>query len=98
MDRRNFLRSLVGGIAVGAAQRTFPFRVFSFPKEVVQPRGKWRMVMNPYAVYGNEWMLHLYISGTRRHDGIWDVRNTFFPPDVDKWGTIALPPSPPQSS
>src|SRR5580693_4934949 len=31
MDRRSFLSTLVGGIAVGAAQRTFPFRVFSFP-------------------------------------------------------------------
>lgn len=35
MDRRNFLRSLVGGVAVAAAARTFPFRVFSFSKEVV---------------------------------------------------------------
>jgi hypothetical protein len=34
MDRRNFLRSLVGGVAVAAAARTFPFRVFSFPPEI----------------------------------------------------------------
>jgi hypothetical protein len=34
MDRRNFLRTLVGGIAAGAAVRTFPFRVFSFPTEI----------------------------------------------------------------
>jgi hypothetical protein len=31
MDRRGFLRSLVGGVAVGAAVRTWPFRVYSFP-------------------------------------------------------------------
>lgn len=39
MDRRNFLRSLVGGIAATAAVRTFPFRVYSFPREIVLPSG-----------------------------------------------------------
>jgi hypothetical protein len=34
MERRSFLRSLVGGVAVAAAVRTFPFRVFSFPSEI----------------------------------------------------------------
>jgi hypothetical protein len=34
MDRRKFLSTLVGGVASGAAVRTFPFRVFSFPKEI----------------------------------------------------------------
>ncbi len=34
MNRRNFLRSLIGGVAAAAAVRTFPFRVFSFPKEI----------------------------------------------------------------
>jgi len=33
-DRRNFLRTLVGGLAATAAVRTWPFRVYSFPKEV----------------------------------------------------------------
>jgi hypothetical protein len=33
MNRRNFLSLMVGGVAVAAA-RSFPFRVFSFPKEV----------------------------------------------------------------
>jgi hypothetical protein len=41
MNRRAFLRSLVGGIAAGAAAasavRTYPFRVFSFPREIVVP-------------------------------------------------------------
>jgi hypothetical protein len=35
MERRDFLRSLVGGIAVAGAVRQWPFRVFSFPSEVV---------------------------------------------------------------
>jgi hypothetical protein len=34
MNRRNFLGSLVGGIAAGAAVRTWPFRVYSFPSEL----------------------------------------------------------------
>ena len=34
MDRRGFLRMMVGGVATAAAARTFPFRVFSFPKEI----------------------------------------------------------------
>lgn len=37
MDRRNFLRTLIGGVAVAAAERTFPFRVFSFPSEIITP-------------------------------------------------------------
>jgi hypothetical protein len=31
MNRRNFLRQCVGGIATVAAVRTWPFRVYSFP-------------------------------------------------------------------
>jgi hypothetical protein len=34
MNRRNFLSMMVGGIATAAAVRTFPFRVYSFPKEI----------------------------------------------------------------
>ena len=34
MDRRGFLRMMVGGVATAAAVRTFPFRVFSFPREI----------------------------------------------------------------
>lgn len=37
MDRRGFLKMLVGGVATAAAVRTFPFRVFSFPTEIVSP-------------------------------------------------------------
>jgi hypothetical protein len=31
MQRRQFLKTLIGGLAAGAAVRSFPFRVFSFP-------------------------------------------------------------------
>lgn len=34
MNRRNFLRLTVGGVAAGAAVRTWPFRVYSFPGEI----------------------------------------------------------------
>lgn len=39
MNRRNFLTTLVGGVAVAAAVRTWPFRVYSFPTDIkVVPR------------------------------------------------------------
>lgn len=38
MNRRFFLRSLVGGVAAAAAVRTFPLRVFSFPQLVIGRR------------------------------------------------------------
>jgi hypothetical protein len=37
MDRRRFLSLTVGGITAAAAVRTFPFRVFSFPSDIVIP-------------------------------------------------------------
>lgn len=37
MDRRKFLGSLIGGVAAGAAVRSWPFKVFSFPEKVVIP-------------------------------------------------------------
>jgi hypothetical protein len=37
MDRRGFLKSLIGGVAAGAAVRAFPFRVFSFPAKLASP-------------------------------------------------------------
>jgi hypothetical protein len=38
MNRRSFLGLLAGGLAASAAVRSFPFRVFSFPKEIVRPQ------------------------------------------------------------
>ena len=35
MNRRGFLGTLVGGVIASAAVRTWPFRVFSFPTEIV---------------------------------------------------------------
>ena len=41
MNRRNFL-GLLGGVAACAAVRTWPFRVYSFPQEIVAPEiGGW---------------------------------------------------------
>jgi hypothetical protein len=37
MDRRNFLQTLIGGVAGAAAVRTWPFRVYSFPTHVIYP-------------------------------------------------------------
>jgi len=37
MDRRGFLKTLIGGVAAATAVREFPFRVFSFPTEVAKP-------------------------------------------------------------
>jgi len=34
MNRRSFFKTMVGGVAVTAAVRTWPFRVFSFPSEI----------------------------------------------------------------
>jgi hypothetical protein len=34
MNRRAFLGLMIGGIAAGAAVRSWPFRVFSFPAEI----------------------------------------------------------------
>jgi hypothetical protein len=34
MNRRNFLGTLIGGVAAAAAVRTWPFRVYSFPTEL----------------------------------------------------------------
>lgn len=41
MNRRSFISLLAGGIAAGAAVRTFPFRVYSFPSDIVPAPLKW---------------------------------------------------------
>lgn len=50
MNRRNFLQTLVGGVAAAAAVRTFPFRVFSFPKEVVSGVGP--LIFDAHTLHG----------------------------------------------
>lgn len=37
MNRRGFLRSLIGGVATATAVRTWPFRIFSFPTDIATP-------------------------------------------------------------
>jgi hypothetical protein len=41
LSRRGFLGSLVGGVAAAAAVRTWPFRVYSFPADIVPVRTPW---------------------------------------------------------
>ena len=38
MNRRNFLQSMIGGLAASAAVRQWPFRVYSFPTRIVPYR------------------------------------------------------------
>lgn len=40
MNRRHFLSLVVGGVAVQAAVRTWPFRVYSFSNEILMPERK----------------------------------------------------------
>jgi hypothetical protein len=37
VNRRLFIKFLIGGVSTAAAVRSFPFRVYSFPKEIVIP-------------------------------------------------------------
>lgn len=37
MERRSFLKMIIGGVAAVAAVQSFPFRVYSFPSEIVAP-------------------------------------------------------------
>lgn len=38
MNRRGFLRGLIGGIAITASEPQWPFRIYSFPKDIVLPK------------------------------------------------------------
>ncbi len=53
LDRRKFLGLLVGGVAAGAAVRSFPFRVYSFPTELGIARPDLRGIFA--SVSGFEW-------------------------------------------
>jgi len=41
VNRRNFLQSMIGGLAASAAVRQWPFRVYSFPTDIVLPNPAW---------------------------------------------------------
>lgn len=51
MNRRSFLNTLVGGIAAGAAVRTWPFRVFSFPATVAIPQHRFNFIKGYYPLH-----------------------------------------------
>lgn len=53
MNRRNFLRTMIGGVAATAAVRTFPFRVYSFPSQIEVPSFSDRVGMFDFD--GTDW-------------------------------------------
>lgn len=63
MDRRGFLKLLIGGVATTAAVRTFPFRVYSFPTELAAP---WPILVAPGWGYTDAQALFLSSDGVYR--------------------------------
>lgn len=57
MDRRNFFRTMIGGVAAATAVRTWPFRVFSFP--TVIERACW-----PHVADGGDMARMIAVSST----------------------------------
>jgi hypothetical protein len=70
MDRRKFLSTLVGGVVAGAAVRSFPFRVFSFPKEIVAPER-----LSLYSLPPCEAVLHKGVMYGVARDGVFELRD-----------------------
>jgi hypothetical protein len=87
MNRRSFLKTLVGGVAGAAAVRTWPFRVFSFPSEVVIPK---------YGTYVDEAVLlddyaldaFRYITGYQPRQGYRTFQADLF---TNPWKTLTPP-------
>lgn len=88
MERRGFLKLIVGGVAAAAAVRTFPFRVFSIPREIVIPYpamfggdpGDWkRMYLGDWEFLENVIYLHpLQLDELiKRHFEIREVETPF---------------------
>ena len=64
LSRRGFLGSLIGGVAAAAAIRTFPFRIFSFPEQIIISK-----VMHPHQIITGMCMngsLAQYLDGVTR--------------------------------
>lgn len=72
MNRRNFLRMMIGGVAAAAAERAFPFRVYSFPSDIALAHSSfagfpedWALVQPMYdfylisATYAKQTLFHL---------------------------------------
>lgn len=74
MDRRSFIRGLIGGVAAAAAVRTFPFRVFSFPTApiVAAPRDYFAIdwpITTRGRTYGT------YVTEVMRYEFPWKLNN-----------------------
>lgn len=54
MNRRHFLGTLLGGVAANAAVRTWPFRVYSFPTEIVLPKRELEIETTWYSPEGKK--------------------------------------------
>ena len=63
MDRRSFFGMMVGGVALAAA-RSYPFRVFSFPKELGRPSNT-RFLVPPHTL-GEDFLQHLGLMEYQR--------------------------------
>lgn len=71
MNRRKFIGTLIGGITGAAAVRTWPFRVYSFPSEIVSVRPEdivgWRIygqaIGNVRPILLQEFFIHIADRG-----------------------------------
>ncbi|HEV7674372.1 MAG TPA: hypothetical protein VGQ12_07570 [Candidatus Angelobacter sp.] len=52
MNRRNFLQLAALAVAGQAAERVFPFRVYSIPKNIVVASNWDQLIMPPSSLYG----------------------------------------------
>lgn len=59
MNRRSFLRTMVGGLAAGAAVRTWPFRIYSFPIGIAEHTTGFYPALCPTALEPDLWAASL---------------------------------------
>lgn len=82
MDRRGFMKMMVGGVAAGAAVRTWPFRVFSFPCDIGEPKDliiRCSMPLDPLAfpdgyIIDNLLGAALYVPPSRTSTHLWKIQ------------------------
>lgn len=96
MNRRGFLKMMVGGVAAAAAVRTYPFRVFSFPEEIRVARhvpkeiaALWKQRLDLIGRFGTdtgaEWWMHPVQLAALKELG-------FDPYGDHRWLATTLPP------